>query len=253
MKFTHVQCACSTLGVPIQDPRAAIEWVSLLRSKAPTIRAIAIDVTTPGLRARDLSRSDRRDLAATLRRRELDLAGLDLFIPQAHFADPAWAPRAIEVIGQTLGLAGELAPLVGGSSRALVSVHLPGDLDGSVAQDLGAGAERAGAILADHHPSAEARSDAFVIGVDPASVLMSGGSPAKRATRAGALRLSDASDDGRCAVGGSGSRLELGAYAASASMSGAPHVVIDVRQLRDPAHAAIQAADAWAGAMMLPE
>ncbi len=216
-----------------------------LRSSVPTIRAIAIDVTTPGLRARDLSRSDRRDLAATLRRRELDLAGLDLFIPQEHFSDPSWAPRAIEVIGHTLELASELAPLVGGTSRALVSVHLPGDLDDSVARDLGANAERLGAILADHHPGAVERSDSFVVGIDPASVLMSGASPAKRATVAKALRLSDASDVGRCPVGGSGARLELSAYAAAASMNGAPHVTIDLRQLRDPAQGAIRAAEFW--------
>lgn len=206
----------------------------------------------PGLRARDLSRSDRRDLAATLRRRELDLAGLDLFIPQEHFKDPAWSPRAFDVIGQTLQLVAELAPLVGGASRAVVSVHLPGDLDPSIAHDLGASAERSGAILADHQPSASERSDSFVVGVDPASVLMHGGSPAKSATNAKALRLSDASDAGRCPVGGSGSRLELSAYAAAASLSGASHVVIDVRGLRDPAGGVVQAVNAWDAASIMP-
>lgn len=74
-------------------------------------RAIQIDGTAPGLRARDLDRSARRDVAATMRRAELACAGLDLLIPAWHYTDPARAERAVEAMVGAIDLAADLSTL----------------------------------------------------------------------------------------------------------------------------------------------
>ena len=60
------------------EPRAAIEWAAGLG-----YRAVQLDGAAAGVRARDLDRSGRRDLAALLRRLQLGFSGLDLWIPPA--------------------------------------------------------------------------------------------------------------------------------------------------------------------------
>ncbi|MEM7756072.1 MAG: hypothetical protein AAF297_10600, partial [Planctomycetota bacterium] len=69
--------------------KAAIGAVSAMGA-----RAIQLDATRAGLRPRDLERSARRDLAATMRREELAFSGVDLWIPPHHFVDPDRADRA---------------------------------------------------------------------------------------------------------------------------------------------------------------
>ncbi|MEZ6163399.1 MAG: hypothetical protein R3B67_03075 [Phycisphaerales bacterium] len=72
--FGLPEIAVSTCGFD-PSPRVTIETIATLGH-----RAVALDVTVPELRPRNLSRSARRDLAALLRKAELELAGLDLWI-----------------------------------------------------------------------------------------------------------------------------------------------------------------------------
>lgn len=101
-------------SLPEGDGRARIE-----AAKALGFRAIALDATV--LRARDLDRSARRDLAAIFRRDGLAITGWDLPIPPAHFSDPARADRAISAARATIELAGDIERLApSGFGGALV-------------------------------------------------------------------------------------------------------------------------------------
>jgi len=237
------QAALSTLGLGIPDPRAAVRCAASVGT-----RGVALDASAKGVRPRELTRSERRGIASALRRAELECAGLDLFIPAEHLSDPAHAPRAVEALEHALAMSAELASLVGGASRALVSTALPEDLDAALARSLSEHADRVGAVLADHTPGAAARSDTLVVGVDPARVLMSGGSPAKAGATARAHRLSDAGGGERVPVGSEGGSLEVLAYAGACAVAGARWVVIDPRGLRDPIEGARAALRAWGSA-----
>jgi len=236
------------------NPRAIIDAIA-----STSCRAIALDATHPGLRPRTLSRSARRDLAATLRRSELAFVGLDLWIPPEHFTDGAHAHRAIEALTQACELATELSTLVAGQSRPVVSTMLPGELDAADRQALDATAQRVGAIIADHHPEPtplETHSTDLIaglgIGIDPALILMNGQSPGKSVTHAGkalaSARLNDVNPMGRCAVGAPGSKLDLTSYAGALIVAGQPWVTLDVRDMPDPMLAIERAQHAWASA-----
>lgn len=253
--FGLPEIAVSTLALAPSagaDPRAPIEAVAALG-----VRGVVIDVSSPGLRPRELGRSARRDLAAILRRRELELAGLDLFIPPEHLTQPATAQRAIDAACQALEMAGELAPLVGGRSRPLVSALLPADLPEGTRQSLAQCAQGHGATLADHALMREESTPTpgIGVGVDPVFYLTDGRSPGKAVTRAGAelasARLCDTSAMGRCVVGAQGGKLDLTGYAGALIVSGQPWVTLDVRGLPEPLIGATKAIEAWrdAGAL----
>tara|TARA_R110002072_G_scaffold42064_22_gene119296 strand:- start:207082 stop:207900 length:819 start_codon:yes stop_codon:yes gene_type:complete len=246
------------------NPRAIIDAIA-----STSTRAIALDATHPGLRPRTLSRSARRDLAATLRRSELTFVGLDLWIPPEHFTDRAHAHRAIEALTQACELSAELASLVGsagsaktaagGQSRPVVSTMLPSELALSDRQALDAAAQSLGAIIADHHPEPtplETHSTDLIaglaIGIDPALILMNGQSPGKAITHAGkalaSARLNDVNAMGRCAVGAPGSKLDLTSYAGALIVAGHQWVTLDVRDMPDPILAIQRAQHAWAQA-----
>lgn len=226
--------------------RATIDTIASLG-----VRGIALDGTATGMRARELTRSARRDIAAILRRSELEFAGVDLWIPPEHFTTPATAQRAMDATGQALELAGELAPLVGARSRAIVSVVLPSELSDESRQTLSAFAQQHGSVLADHAIQTEATSvhAGIAIGIDPVYYLMDGQSPAKALTRAGAqlasARLCDSSAMGRCVLGASGSKLDLTGYAGAMIVSGQEWVTLDLRGLDDPIRATTQSINSW--------
>ncbi len=229
-----------------RSPREIIDAIGEL-----AVRGIALDATAPGMRPRELGRSARRDLAASLRRHELELTGLDLWIPPEHFAHPVHAQRALEATTRALEMASELASLVGSRSRAVVSVVMAEETEQDMLRALGAAAQRVGATLADHR----LRDDMGVlpagvgVGVDPVFSLMDGGSPGMSVTAAGArlasARLSDANAMGRCAVGANGGKLDLRGYAGALIVSGLAWVTLDVRDLPDGARAAELGARAW--------
>ena len=112
--------------------REAIAWVAGLGYRGAQLNA-ADSATRP----RDLGPSARRDLAATLARHELACAGIDLFIPPAHFSDPAQQSRAFDAVIAAIGLGADL-------DRAPITLPLPDDLASGLRQAIASEAERLG-------------------------------------------------------------------------------------------------------------
>ncbi len=229
------------------SPKAAIEEIH-----AMGVRGITLDAAASDFRPRELTRSARRDLAASLRRRELEFTGLDLWIPPEHFSDATNAHRAIDAVNQAAEMSSELATLVGGRSKAVVSVVLPMEMNQTERDAIGAYAQRVGATIADHQPEPPESSNhpaGIGIGIDPTMVLMTGKSPGKAVTHAGAdlasVRLSDLSAMGRCVVGAQGGKLDVRGYAGALIVAGQEWVVLDVREMPEPRVAADRARQAW--------
>lgn len=254
----------STCGVlpGESSPRAVLEWVRGLG-----VRAVTIDVRRAGLRPRELGASARRDLAALLRRSELALAGLDLFLPPEHFADAATSDRAATAAVQACEMAAELAAMGRGAGAGavgrVVHVRWPGGGAGlPVLDELARAAERLGVRLADcAHPSV-VLSDAGAglgagagVGVDPAVVVGVGESPGKAVVRAGerlaALRLSDVGVGGERVPVGTG-RVDVTAFVGAALVSGVAMVTLDLTGVRDAQAGAAAGLAAWARATRLP-
>lgn len=231
-------------------PKAAIDQVHALG-----VRGIAIDASVPGIRARELTRSARRDLAASLRRRELEFTGLDLWIPPEHFTDPINAHRAIEAVAQAAEMSIELATLVGGRSKPIVSVLFPENLNETDRLAIGANAQRVGAIIADHQTQQAEHVAGIGIGIDPVLVLMNAQSPGKAVTQAGtdlkSVRLSDLSAMGRCVVGSQGGKLDVRGYAGALIVASQEWITLDVREMPDPKVAVECARQAWLEAASL--
>ncbi|MDX2132639.1 MAG: hypothetical protein SFY69_11370 [Planctomycetota bacterium] len=214
--------------------RDALAWAASL-----AYRSVHLDAASPDTRARDLSRSARRDLAAVLRRLSLLPAGLDLWIPPEHFASGAHVQRACEAVTDAIDLASELGALAG-TPPPVVCIQVSPGATADVARSLGMAAERRGVRLADH--AWPARPDAsLAIGIDPASMLGAGADPVQGVTTLAGTpataRLSDLSAAGRVPAGDG--RLDVLLYegALSARSFEGP-LVVDVRHLREPAAAA---------------
>lgn len=204
--------------------------------------------TSPACRAKDLDRSGRRGVAAALRRRELGLSGIDLWIPAAHFLDSATVDRAVAAVGEAVTLASDLAEP--GRPRPTVSVTLPlrgelasdavliGRLD-EVRAELARRASRDGIEVADHSADAVA-GGGLAVGVDPVAELAAGRDPAAVALSAGArlasARLADLSRSGLRIppLEPRESRLDVDAYLAALDVAGyRRELVVDARQWRD--------------------
>lgn len=212
-------------------------------------RGVAIDGATPGMRARELNRSARRDLASLLRRRELDFAGVDLWIPAAHFVSPEHQDRAHAATVGAIEFARELASLCG-NRGAVVSVSLPHGEAGASLDGLRERALLCDVTLADHVWPPRAATDGLEIGLDPATALLAGADPAvelpRISDRLGCVRLSDANSAGRATVGEG--RLDLEAFRMSiVGVNWRSSVLIDVRGLEDCAAGAVRALALWAG------
>lgn len=149
-------------------PRGAMEW-----AVAMGFEGIVLDATMPGFRPRELDRSARRDLASVLRRSNLVLGGLDLWIPPAHFADAAHIDRAVGAVTATIELAAELRPLTAGAVP--VHVVLPSDVSAEVVGAIVSAAELSGVDLADHAWPVQ-KATKMRIGVDPSAILSAGAS-----------------------------------------------------------------------------
>lgn len=249
------EIAIALAGLPVTGGQAwgstpdAVAWVRDQR-----VRGLTLDAGRPDCRARDLGRSARRDLGAMLRRTEVELAGIDLFIPPEHYTDPAKCERAFETVQQTAMLAVELSRLVGGRSRPVVSITLPVSLPQHERHSLTAVFEKYGAIGADHTPGAPAPSAWLGTGIDPAACFLANADPAKLATEPGvvALRLSNLNATGRCPVNAEGGRLELLAYTGATLTSDLRWITADTRGVGDPMRGVKAAVHAWREATMLP-
>jgi sugar phosphate isomerase/epimerase len=243
----EISVSAAGFAMPLGSPaRASIDAIASLG-----LRGIALDATMTSMRPRELSRSARRDIASILRRCELELSGIDLWIPPEHFVEPSTSERAIDATTQALEMAGELAPLVGGRSQPVVSVALPEGLTDAARSTLASVATHHGGRLADHALMQDGRAPIAGIGagIDPVYYLTDGQSPAKAVARAGtelvSARLCDTNAMGRCPIGTSGSKLDLTGYAGAMIVSGLDWVTLDVRGLDDPMLASRVGIDAW--------
>lgn len=224
---------------------------------------VQLDATLKGLRPRDLDRRARRDLAASLSRRGLRPAGLDLFIPGEHFTDPAHQDRALAATTAALELAADLGR-VAVSLPAAAITGTPGDARSA----LISAADRFGAPLAlypGQDPGAlseklrEIDHPCVGLGVDPAALLATGHNPAQAVhhahPRVTAARLSDTTTDASAGgaamryVVGAG-RLDVQAYRVALDLSGVEPVVIDTAALPDPWSAVLSAKRAWKNAAL---
>ncbi len=248
--FDLPEISISTAGFQSEDrsTRSMISQIHSMRS-----RGIALDGSAPDCLARELTRSARRDLASTLRRNELDLTGLDLWIPPEHFVDQSTVQRAMDALNQAAELSSELAQLVGGRSRPIVSVILPKELPAIERSSIGSSAQRVGALIVDHQPEIENPIPGIRIGIDPSMILLDGRSPGKAITQAGpdlgAVRLNDMNAMGRCAIGAPGSKLDLKGFAGALLVSGQEWITLDVREIPDPQLACQKAQHAWVQAL----
>lgn len=226
-------------------PRELLEWAA-----GSGFRWATLDGAARGVRARELDRSARRDLASLMRRLELGFAGVDLFIPPAHFADPGHADRAVSAATGAIELVADIAALNGG--EPVIGLMLPAAIDPSILGTLLAHADSRGVRLADHAWPTRESSETLGVGIDPAALLMASENPAKVAARLGGrlalARLSDASELGRVEPGLGRGRLNDLAYAVALQTAGYDRpVVLDCRGLADPSGAAIRSFGWWCG------
>lgn len=217
--------------------KSALDRVAALR-----LRRVQVAATMPGLRPRDLDRTARRDLLASLRRRELALSGLDAWIPAAHFTDAAHIDRAVQALTEIIALAADL-------ERVPVSLIMPND-DG-IAQSLADAGQRAGVALADHAVPPSSRPGVGV-GIDPAAYLAANKNPEDAVHAAGqrlvSARLVDLLRSGMRGPIGSNheDRLDATAYKIALSVNAFQRpVIIDARQWSEPWRGVEQCILAW--------
>lgn len=196
------------------------------------------------MRPRDLDRSARRDLKARLQRLELVPSGIDLWIPPAHFSDPARCERAVSAVLGALELSAE----IGGGP---VSTEFPETVEPSILQAIKGRADACGVRIADfsgYQLGEESGDDGLMgCGIDPARELSDDRNPAERVLQSKGLvsaRFSDTDQAGRV-VPGMG-RLDITEYqVALATVQYESPVVLDLRSLSAPAGAMIQSMEKW--------
>ena len=217
--------------------RAAFERLAGLR-----FRHVQLSTTEPGLRPRDLDKTARRDVLATLRRSELTLSGLDAWIPPGHFTDAAQSDRAVSAVQAAIELAADLG-------RVPLSLIMPADAQ--IAQAIINHAHRHGVELADHTLPPRP-GDGAGIGIDPAACLAQSIDPASivtaHASKLVAARLCDLLTTGMRGPPGDPplGRLDVISYQVALSVSGYRRaVIIDARQWTDPRNGIVKAREAW--------
>lgn len=234
-------------GVP--ETRTLIEWASSLRAAATPLTGIVLDATRAGQRPRELDRSARRDLAATLRRAGLHLGALDLFIPVEHYASPAQGDRARAALLAAIDLAREIATLTQ-SPEAIVCTEFPPPTEsgGLVESLLGSIREHAAEVdvrLADAAPGST--RPGIERSVEVARCLMAGTDPVSQLTASCILRLSDAAAGKRVPLGrgDADTRAIAGSWAV---LGGQRPPILDLRGLTDAEAAVADAIASWSRA-----
>ena len=201
-----------------------------------------IAASIPGLRPRELDRTARRDLLASLRRRELALSGIDVWIPPEHFDDPAHADRAVSAVRSAVELAADLG-------RVPVSLALREESETTAA--IIAHGQRHGIEIADHSLPLTNLPGAGV-GIDPAACISLGHDPARivheSAGRLVCARLVDLLRSGMRGPPGlkQEGRLDITEYKVALSVNCFRRpVVIDARQWSSPWQGVQQALEVW--------
>jgi len=196
------------------------------------------------------------------------LAGLDLFIPRKHYLDPEQVDRAMTATIGAIELAADLGRVP--VSLTLPIKRLPADLASAMVESADAHSVRL-AVHAEHEPTAlsdwieSVDLPALGAAIDPATLLAQSADPSRWVQRFGqrmvVARVSDlergvgdemedsegahAVDSVRCAVGQG--ELDVLAYRVSLDLATgrAGPVVLDLRGLTSPMHAAQSAKRAW--------
>ncbi len=237
-------CLAPTLAALGDRPRTAIDRLADLG-----FRAVQLSASQPGLRPRELDRSGRRDLKTRLSSLQMKIAGLDLWVPQAHFRDPTRADRAIAAIQAAVELAADLG-------RVAMSLMLPEHEDPAspITAILDAIVEKAlrfGVPLADCAVPPSDR-DEVGVGIDPAIWMSHGRNPVEavrvHADRLRSVRLSDLASTGERVPAGAAEegRLDLPDYRATLRAQGYDGpVVVDLRGRGDPWGDLEQVERAW--------
>lgn len=220
-------------------PAEAIEFVASLG-----YRAVQLSATQAGMRPRELDGSSRRGIAQRLRQLGMVAGGVDLWIPPAHFSDPAQVDRAIDAVVGAIGLAQSLG-------KCPVSTLLPASdactatMLSQVRQEIIRVAMQHGVQVADHGIDAVTSKgesgESLAIGIDPPTLIAASvdvcSTIAGAASRLRAFRVVDLLRSGsRGPISEPGdARLEvlpIAAALAVADFKGS--LVADARQWADP-------------------
>ncbi|HZW06906.1 MAG TPA: hypothetical protein VFF65_07260 [Phycisphaerales bacterium] len=244
----HVGCSLAFAGLfhgEAPPARRFREGVSLARASG--CEAVQLDAMATGMRAKDLDRSGRRELAAILKREGLSLSGIDLWIPSEHYADKARMDRALEAFREACGLAAEVARLVEAPSPT-VSVTLPPKTTVELVDAVVRPAMATGVQIADFNRYEDRIAGILGEGFDPGGIILAGGDANMSvvASTRGMIdaRLTDATRHSRCIVGRG--ELDVTAYRATLESLGMVRwVTVDVRSMIDPVRAAREAVEAW--------
>lgn len=236
-------------GVP-GEPRQVID--SLATSGW---RGVQLDARTAGTRPHELGDSARRDLASLLRRRQLLLTGIDLWLPEGAFADPSVQERAVDRTIECICLAADLGGCA--VSTVLPEPESHAQLLPAIEAVLAAAGAR-GVRIADCSRGASSvsalRPHVHALGLDPATLLAGGEDPVAAAhawgSRLAGARFDDISPTGMRVPPSldGGGRLDVMGYKVALSLGGLDFgggVVVDLRQCSDPAAALLQARSAW--------
>ncbi len=224
------------IGALDGSPRERLQAAHDLRA-----RAVTLDATLAGLRPRELDRSARRGLCALLRRLELRLEGIDLFIPAEHFADTSRQDRALSAVREACEFLVEASSLV----ETTPMVHLT-TADG----EAGRISEETGVALSAPVEAAPP----FVRSVDLGKELLAERDPLKSlgaAENLGVVRLRD-SKAGSAVALGEGELDLMGAHAVVTTTAPGASLVIDPRGLPGARAAAGRSLTAWADAARSP-
>lgn len=237
----------AALGGLHGSPRQLIE-----RLAGDGWRGVQLDARAEGMRPLQLGTSARRDLASVLRRRQLVLTGLDLWLPPEAYLDPAHQHRAVERTIECIKLAAELGACP--VCMVLPSIEAEGNLE-SALEAIIIAAEESGVRIADFGSAVAGTRDgshAHGLGLDPAGLLACGTDPVAAVhawgTDLAAARLVDLSPEGMRvppSPAGNG-RLDLLGYKVALGLNNAiDGVVVDVRQCPEPLNGLQQARSAW--------
>ncbi len=247
-----------TLAPLTPDPRAGLEVAASL-----PVRGVQVSASQPGTRPRDLDRSGRRDLVAAARRRELGIAGVDLWLPTDDLLAVASVDDAVGRLVEAVELAADLG-------RVALSTRFPTAGADDPIRAVLAAAARLGVTVIDHavpprgravrprggnatsggglivpgavepvveESVAKAAIDGLAVGIDPPAWLVAGLELLDAAGRGvEAVRLSDLTADGmRVPPGDADGRVDpeaLIAIARTGGFEGLP--LIDARRWSRP-------------------
>ncbi len=238
----NLSVTMSALGMPI---RTAIDQIA--RAAIPAVQIDALDKETA---PKQLGLSARRDLQATLRRRELAVSGVDCFLPARAFTSAEEVDRAVAMTIEAIRMASHLG-------RVPVSCSFPRpDADvidrGGILAAVDQCAQQCGVFVADHTLHGQPAPAAAMIGmgIDPVSVVLANidlaGYAGAVSGRLVSARLSDITDGGMRVPIPDGGRINVTSYAVALEISGYKQpVVIDTRQWSQPLAGLVQTAEAW--------